>query len=1512
MKLNHTKQLLVIILACILAFSMATPFVAAGGNERTAHDTTSIDTAQLSSNSVQNQVSYSTQHESNTLSQKPEASVLDPALEDANGTVNALLVLNQASVDQTTDRNETISTLKQHAATTQRSVKTSANGLQGVEVTNTFWIANLVSVTIDTDRTDAQELAKIDGVNAVIKSREHSIPEPQDTVKPSPAPNDINTTYGLDQINATDIWSEFDVRGENTKVAVLDTGVDVSHPDLNLYTENTSNPTYPGGWAEFDDSGNQVPGSEPRDSHYHGTHVSGTVAGDSASGTAIGVAPDVQLMHGMVIPSGSGSTEQVIGGAQWAVSEGADVASLSLGAGCGLFGPVYSQAWIPVIENTKASGTNFVAAAGNGGEGCVGSPGNDYRSFSIGASNADGDIADFSSGQVIDKTEWDNPPAAWPDTFTKPDVSAPGVDVLSAEPGGGYRLLSGTSMATPHVAGAVALVHSANPDLTVAEIEQVFSETAWKPDDWEGPDDEKDTRYGMGIIDVYNATQQVATAVPEYELGDVDENDAVNVQDVQLMQQYLYGEAPENFNENLGDLNRDDEVTIDDLKLLQRNVQGTVDDGEILVSNLTAPDEVTENETITVSADLSNPGGLGTVQEIGLYVAADESNLGDGEPIATTVVDMAPEGVDNPVDRPHETTVTFEIEANAIDAGDYHVGVVSQDDSASDELTVLGSNFVVSGLNAPANVEQGESFDVNATITNTGNLEDRQTVEYRIDGVERTTNVTLSANESTTVEFGDIESDRLDAGIYEHGVFSEDDSATVNITVLEGFFDVEITDATSEASVGETVNVTATVENTGEATDEQAVTYDLVPNKVNLAVVDDVNDTESRALVDRLDSSLPDRYNITLVTTDDLMDEIDAYDTFVVNEFNEDDVFVQDFVAATDGPDTGVVYLDQWGSFGGSEAIVELSGATGDPESTDDGSNGDDPYLQIETDHPVFSGVGETGDQVELFAESGPEHSWHNDYSGQTLASVGQGSDIKGPSIAVNETSSTVLADSLGQTSYLPSGYSEDANQILANAIEHVSGFTPTGTALSTVDDTTETVTLDPGESTTVEFTDTVPDGTDVSIDYRHLVVSEDDEDFVPITIDVDRGAVKGTVTSDTTGDPVDGATVDVTVETDDGDYTATTNETGAYHIENVPSGTHNVTVSADGYRSEVVSVDVPANSTATSNFSLAPNNGSISGTVTASDTGESIANVTIAAEDNEGTIYRETTDENGTYTLDVPSGDYVVSVTETPSEFQPEAVVTVAPGEAVTAVDFTVEPSNGVIDGYVTNAAGVPIEGAHVTDADQDSFNVTTNEDGYYHIEDLNRGTYALRAAHSDYPDSDITFVDVAADETTTQNLTLGTFFEVSNLNAPSEAEQGGSFTVNATITNIGDQQNTRTVFYFPPGTNFGESVLTQSDLFKEVTLDGGESTTVTFTYDVSADFSPGEYEHGVSADEVESTSITITESAGSSSENPSITDSSETTTIEYVERMTATQRSQTLEVSPEHKMLRIPLTAR
>ncbi|WP_079890818.1 S8 family serine peptidase [Halococcus agarilyticus] len=1478
---------LAIIVAGVVTLSMAAPFAGAmgTGHHSTQHSIDS-DTTQLSSVGGQTQA---TQSAGATQSQ---AAPIGSALQDANGTVDVLLVLDQAAVDRGADREETIETLKQHAASTQSSVTTDATDLGGVDVTNRFWIANLVAATVDTNETSVRSLAQINGVNAVVKSREISVPEPPENqpVRPTgddaaAGPNDINTTYGLDQINATQTWNEFDTRGEGTKVAVLDTGVDIGHPDIDLYTENASNETYPGGWAEFDENGNQVPGSEPRDSAYHGTHVSGTVSGGDASGQYIGVAPNVQLMHGMVIPGGSGSTTQVIGGVQWAVSEGADVASLSLGAGCGLFGPVYSQAWIPVVENAKSSGTSFVAAAGNAGEGCVGSPGNDHKTFSIGASNAQGDIAEFSSGGVIDKSNWDDPPAEWPSTFIKPNVSAPGAAVTSADPdGNGYQNLSGTSMATPHVAGAIALMHSANPDASVYEIQQALNKTAWRPADPTPPSDErstqhgqKDTRYGMGIIDVHNATQQIAAAAPESELGDVNENGEVNVQDVRLMQQYLYGQEPENFNANLGDMNRDGEVTRTDLRLLQRKVQGTLDEGEIQVSNLTAPDEVNETETFNVTVDLENPGDEGALQEIAFHVAENESDLGEGEPVATEIVDMAPEGVDDPVDRPHETTVAFEIDASNLPAGDYYHGVFSEDDSATGEITVLGSNFEVSDLSAPAEVEQGDAFDVNATIANTGNQADTQTVEYRLDGtVERTTNVTLGAGESTTVGFEDIETDGVSAGTYQHGVHTEDDSQTANITVLEGFFDVEITDAPDEASPGETVNVSATVENTGNATDEQTVRYDLVPNQTDVAVVDDVNDTQSQALVDRLESSLPaERYDVTFVNASNVMDEIDAYDTFVVNEFQTGDGPVEDFHEATDDTETGVVYLDQWGNFGGSDAVNELSSATGNPASHSDEFSAGDPYFQITQDHPIFAGVGDPGDQVDVFTGSGPEHSWHSDYSGQTIATVGESGTTAGAAIAVDASTNTVLADSLGQTSYLPAPFSEASNRILANSVAHVSGFGPVGTSVGALDDTSENVTLDPGESETVEFTDTVPDDIDISIGYRHVVESEDDTDYAPLTIDVERGAVEGTVTNNATGDPIEGATVDVTVEVDDGNYTAVTGADGTYRIDGVPAGTHNVTVSAEGYENTTAEVDVPANGTVTQDFALAPMDGSISGTVTASDTGEPVANVTVAAEDGEGNVHEAMTGANGTYTIDVPPGQYVVNVADTPGDYRPQEIVTVAPGEAVTGVDFEVTPRNGSIAGSVESAAGQPIEGAHVVDADGDAFNVTTDESGHYEITGLDRGTYALRAKAEGYNATDIEFVEVPANGTTTQNFTLGSFFAVSDLSAPATAAQGDTIDVSATLTNTGSEQATRTAFYFPPGTDFGgDTFTTQSHLSERVTLDGGESTTVTFTYDVATSREPGEYEHGVSADEVASSTITIEEAETPGEANYSVSD--------------------------------------
>lgn len=118
-------------------------------------------------------------------------------------------------------------------------------------------------------------------------------------------------TWGVDTIEAARVWRDLGVTGADAKVAVLDTGVAINHPDLaaKMATTNPRDPRHPGGWAEFDVTGGRVD-SLPRDSAEHGTHVTGTAIGGDTSGTAIGVAPDAEYMHGLVIPNGRGTLAQ--------------------------------------------------------------------------------------------------------------------------------------------------------------------------------------------------------------------------------------------------------------------------------------------------------------------------------------------------------------------------------------------------------------------------------------------------------------------------------------------------------------------------------------------------------------------------------------------------------------------------------------------------------------------------------------------------------------------------------------------------------------------------------------------------------------------------------------------------------------------------------------------------------------------------------------------------------------------------------------------------------------------------------------------------------------------------------------------------------------------------------------------------------------------------------------------------------------------------------------------------
>ncbi|WP_329454966.1 S8 family serine peptidase [Streptomyces sp. NBC_01497] len=301
------------------------------------------------------------------------------------------------------------------------------------------------------------------------------------------------------QINAPAAW-DAGYQGQGVKVAVLDTGVDRSHPDLAGRVVEAK---------DFSGSGNT-------DDHFgHGTHVASIAGGSGAAsgGSRKGVAYHADLVIGKVLgDDGTGSESQIIEGMQWAVAEGAKVVSMSLGTGAPSDGTdAMSEA---VNELTRSSGALFVVAAGNEGESgtsTVSSPGAADEALTVGAVDRDDSLAPFSSR---------GPRTG--DGAVKPDVTAPGVGIVAARAAGtslgdpvdeNYTSLSGTSMATPHVAGAAALLAQEHPGWRAQDIKDALISTAHTVAG------QKPTEQGGGRIDLAAATRSAAMATGTVDLG---------------------------------------------------------------------------------------------------------------------------------------------------------------------------------------------------------------------------------------------------------------------------------------------------------------------------------------------------------------------------------------------------------------------------------------------------------------------------------------------------------------------------------------------------------------------------------------------------------------------------------------------------------------------------------------------------------------------------------------------------------------------------------------------------------------------------------------------------------------------------------------------------------------------------------------------------------------------------------------------------------------------------------
>lgn len=422
--------------------------------------------------------------------------------------------------------------LRRHAEESQRAFVEHVKGRDDVDVVRRFWISN--SVLVEADPEVVEELEDLPEVVGLHPNYRYRLAQ-ADVVRDEGEPREIGhvrrghgytVDYGVEAVNATAVWN--DTMGDGVKVAVLDTGVDPSHPDVDLYTEDVTDPRSPGGWSEFDSRGMAVDG-EPYDAGLHGTHVSGKVVGGDGSGVWIGVAPEAELLHSKVFDVG-GTFAQINAGMQWAVEQDADVLSLSFGVSCtGEEGSRYVRPMVEPVVNAEASGTFVVAAAGNGGEGCTSSPSNVPEAYAVGAVDRFLEVPSFSGGGEVNTSEaWgDVARENWSESYVVPDAVAPGVDVVSAVPDGGYRGMDGTSMAAPHVAGAAALVQSASEQrLEPGDIREALEESSRKPDD---APSEKDVRYGDGVVDVYRAVEHVKAQEEEEDDGGGDETDDADV-----------------------------------------------------------------------------------------------------------------------------------------------------------------------------------------------------------------------------------------------------------------------------------------------------------------------------------------------------------------------------------------------------------------------------------------------------------------------------------------------------------------------------------------------------------------------------------------------------------------------------------------------------------------------------------------------------------------------------------------------------------------------------------------------------------------------------------------------------------------------------------------------------------------------------------------------------------------------------------------------------------------------
>jgi uncharacterized repeat protein (TIGR01451 family) len=394
--------------------------------------------------------------------------------------------MHALAADRLARRQAVVSHLRSVAERTQydaRALLEKAHQEGQVASYKPLWIVNAIAV--QGTRQAFWQLAVHPAVQIILQDHVRQLPAPSHT--PVGASGTGEAQWNVKRIQANRAWESLGITGEGVVVANLDSGVDWQHPDLMAaYRGYTGKPfpTHVGNWYCATDEGYTYPG----DGQGHGTHTMGVMVGQNG----IGVAPGARWIAAKVFSNqGFGLDSWIHDGFQWVLApEGdpalaPDVVNCSWGNRTGTI-----ETFLPDVSALRAAGVLPIFSAGNDGpdEKTIWAPASLRPSLAVGATDEDDRIALFSS----------RGPSPWGEI--KPEISAPGVHIVSALPGGARGSRDGTSMAAPHVAGVVALMRQANPALESDETETILIDTAHALGDGH-----PNNQYGWGLVNAYAA-----------------------------------------------------------------------------------------------------------------------------------------------------------------------------------------------------------------------------------------------------------------------------------------------------------------------------------------------------------------------------------------------------------------------------------------------------------------------------------------------------------------------------------------------------------------------------------------------------------------------------------------------------------------------------------------------------------------------------------------------------------------------------------------------------------------------------------------------------------------------------------------------------------------------------------------------------------------------------------------------------------------------------------------------